>query len=445
MNRHFRIHSYPSRKTGKKGPFRLRYLLLALVLYAGWHFFFSSDSGDAEEAKNAQAVKAAAAAKSVPAPVKHVPLSRKDLAFIDFNLIRDKKLTIDPALQEFVADMGARYKLYYGAIAVMDAHTGAILALYGQSPDGPDCSRAFSTEPAASIFKVVTAAAVLEHTSFTEQSMFFYTGNAHTLYKSQLSNKRNKWCADISLADAFARSNNIVFAKLGTVYLGQAPIFLTAKRLGFWKYPLREFPTDQSVSFYPKDDYNLAELSCGFNKETRISPLHAAEMVTPVLNGGAMVLPRVILATPVQKIQVMRGDSASRLGIMMGKTVKSGTVCRTFRGVSADRVLRNLDIGGKSGSIDGDDPAGRRNWFVGYAQNRYTGTGITIGCCLVLKDRFLIEADMLSRLIMRNYFAGLPTGAPPERPHPAPKLTASKTKKGSRRGSDAARKQKARA
>jgi penicillin-binding protein A len=441
MDRHFLIHSYSSRKPRKRRLFRLRYLLLAIILYAGWHFFFPGSGEGPEEMQGHAAVKPSSPVKPPlqaknalpPAQLKQAPLSKKDLEFIDQELIRTRNLTIDWGLQQFITDMASRYKLYYGYLAVMDAHTGAILALYGQSPMGQNCSLGLDTEPAASIFKVVTATAAMEHAGFTDQSMFFYTGNAHTLYKNQLTNKRNKWCADISLADAFARSNNIVFGKLGTIYLGQAPIFLTAKRLGFWKSPLREFPCDASTSFYPKDDYNLAELACGFNTQTRISPLHAAQMATTVLNGGVMLTPRIVNTSPVEKIRVMRSDTASRLGTMMGKTVKSGTVARTFRGVSGDRVLRNLDLGGKSGSIDGDDPSGRRNWFVGYAQNRYTGQGITVGCCLILKDHFLIEADMLTRLIVRYYFSQQPLGTPPVQARPSPKLTASRSKRGNRR------------
>ncbi len=434
MNRHFLIHSYSTRKARRRRFPRLRYLLLALILYAGWHFLFADSTGDTTAAREGTAVKAGSANTServagAVAPVKPLPLSKDDLVIIDEELIREHNLTIDQELQRFITDMAARYKLHYGSIAVMNAATGDILALYGQSPEGTDCTRGLSTEPAASVFKVVTATAAMDQGGFTENSVFFYTGNAHTLYKNQLTNKRNKWCADISLTDAFARSNNVVFGKLGTIYLGQAPIFLTARRLGFWKSPMREFQSEPSTSFIPKDDYNLAELACGFNKQTRMSPLHAAQMVTAVLNSGAMVSPRIVKTSPVEKVQVMKSSTASRLGTMMEKTVRAGTVSGTFRGSKSDRVLKHLDMGGKSGSIDGDDPPGRRNWFVGYARNRNTGQAITVGCCLILKDRFLIQSDMLTRLIVRHYFSLRPSGDPDAQERPAQKVTAQTSKK----------------
>jgi len=73
-------------------------------------------------------------------------------------------------------------------------------------------------------------------------------------------------------------------------------------------------------------------------------------------------------------------------------------------------VLKHLTIGGKSGSIGGTDPDGRRNWFTGYARHRDTGEGITVGCLLILEDRYWIEADMLSRIIIRRYFSRAASG-----------------------------------
>jgi penicillin-binding protein A len=347
------------------------------------------------------------AKKLIPIKETTGALTKQDLVHIDLNTIKTHNLTIDWNIQQFIAETAAKYKLYYGSIVVIDSHTGDVLALYGLTTSGEDCSIGLNAELAASVFKLVTATAALEQGRFTSESMFYYTGNAHTLYKRQLTNKRNKWCMDISMADAFARSNNIVFAKLGTIYLGETPIELAARKMGFWKSPVKEFESPPSTILKPKDDYNLAELACGYNKETRMSPLHAAQIVTAVMNNGSMVTPRLVRTqnANVIKIPVMKKETAQNLSTMMERTVKSGTVTKSFRRISSDRVLKYLAIGAKSGSINGDQPKGKRNWFVGFAQNRETGEGITIGCLLVLNERFHIEADMLSRLVIRKYFS----------------------------------------
>lgn len=411
--------AYRPRKR-KRGRFlRLRYVLLAVILIAiGFHFASAGKDKHAASAGKTPADKVAAAPKnagnttwrrairSVAAlPTSSPALTKQDLVHINEDLIKSRNLTIDGELQQFIAAMSARYALYKGAIVVMDARRGDILALYGTSPAGEDCSLALDPELAASIFKLVTATAAMEQRGFTDASSFFYTGNAHTLYKRQLTNKRDRWSADITLADAFARSNNVVFGKLGALYLGEAPIQQAALRLGFGKSPLKEFNAPASVLFNPTDAYGLAELACGFNKATRISPLHAAEMATAPLNAGAMVAPRLTKTAKIERWPVMRADTAAHLQAMMEKTVKAGTATKDFRGASSDRVLRQLVMGGKSGSIDGDDPVGRRNWFVGFARNEQTGEAITIGCALVLNKHFRIKADMLSRLIIRKYFS----------------------------------------
>jgi cell division protein FtsI/penicillin-binding protein 2 len=400
MYRWYPVDERPPLKRRKRRFLRLRYPLLLILAGLAW-FFISPD----REGTTGVSGNRAPAEQSMAVQKRERTLSRQELVHIDQEIIKRRSLTIDWDLQQFIVDTASKYKLYYGAIVVMDAHSGNILALFGQNADGQDCSLGLEPELGASIFKLVTAVTALEQAGFTAESMFFYTGSAYTLYKRQLTNKRDRWCEDISLADAFARSNNVVFGKLGSIYLGQEPLVLTAEKMGFGKSPLREFEITPSESFHPQDEYGAAELACGFNRQTRISPLHAAQMVTAVLNDGRMVTPRLDRGEDVEKIQVMKAGTAQTLSAMMERTVRKGTVSKTFRGCSSDRVLKHLVIGGKSGSIDGTEPSGRRNWFAGYAQHKDTGQGITIGCLLILNDRFWIEADMFSRIIIRRYFS----------------------------------------
>ncbi len=415
MGKYVYDDSYLLKKKRRRFP-RLRHLLLLIVLLAAW-FLLAPDGRDKVAAKggDASSVKSSAAhmatakgyapPRQTQVPAKPAALRKDDLVHISEDLIKKCNLTIDWELQQFITDMSARYKLYHGAVVVMDSKNGDILAAYGKSPEGEDCTLALDPEIAASIFKLVTATAAIEQKGFRGDTRFFYTGNAHTLYKRQLTNKRDRWSADVTLTDAFAKSNNVIFGKLGSIYLGETPITMTAMKMGFGQSPLRVFESPASVLFTPEDEYDLAELASGFNRQTRISPLHAAEMVTPALNGGYMVRPRLVRTERDERVPVMRAGTAESLRAMMEKTVKSGTVAKSFRGVNSDRVLKNLAMGAKSGSMDGDNPRGRRNWFVGFARNKDTGEAITIGCALVLSKRFHIQADMLSRLIIREHFS----------------------------------------
>jgi len=401
------VDEYPPLKRRRRPFLRLRYPLFLVLVIAVWFFLPEHGTGTGGTSQgDGSAGDGAAASVHMHGQTAQVVITREDLVCIDQDAIDRYNLTIDWDLQQFIAEKASQYKLYYGAMVVMDAGSGDILALYGQGPGGEqDCSLGLNPDLGASIFKLVTAVAALEQAGFTPESMFSYNGSAYTLYKKQLTERRNRWTEDISLAEAFARSNNVVFGKIGSMYLGQQPLILTAEKMGFGKSPLREISIDPSESYLPQDDYGVAELACGFNRHTRISPVHAAQMVTAVLNEGFMLAPRLVYGQDVEKTQVMQAGTARALHDMMERTVRRGTVSKTFRGSSSDRVLKHLVIGGKSGSINGSDPEGRRNWFAGYARHKETGEGITIGCLLILNDRFWIEADMLSRLVIRRYFS----------------------------------------
>lgn len=390
MTRQYPEDENPRPKGKIRGFSLLRYLLLPLLLIMGSMFFLQDIRGGAE---------------MFPVKERKPTLSRKDIARIDQETIRKNNLTINWELQRYIAETAVKYKLYYGSIVVMDARTGDILAMYGQKNRVQDCGICMDTNHAASIFKLVTAVAAMDQGGYTSHSVFSYTGNAHTLYKNQLADRKDRWTADITLADAFAYSNNVVFGKIGAIYLGETPIYLTAMKMGFWKPPLNEVDCVPSTIFFPRDEYNLAELACGFNRQTRISAVHAAQMVSSVLNRGSMVTPRLIRTEDMELVQVMSEDAARDLSFMMERTVRCGTVAKRFRNIASDRVLKDLTIGAKSGSIDGEEPQGRRNWFVGFARSNTTGEAISIGCLLIRDDRFWIEADTLSRLIMRHYFS----------------------------------------
>ncbi len=330
--------------------------------------------------------------------------SRKDLRQISPALIDSQKLAIDWDMQQYLARVCRDYKVDYAAITIMDARTGEILALYGKTPAGEDNTECLKTFEAASIFKVVTATAALEHTKLKPSTVFQFHGRGTTLYKNQLEG-RGGWVRECTMRDAFAHSNNVVFGRIGRDYLGEQPILLTAFKYGFWQSPLDEVECDPSTVFIPENDFNVAELASGFNTGTRVSSVHAAQIASAILNDGRMLKPHLRRGRKVESEAVMSVANAQTMQSMMETTIVSGTMAKDFRGANQDRVLKYLRIGAKSGSIEGKEPRGWRKWFLGYAEDENTGQAITIGCVLVRGDYFWIEADGLTRLIIRRYFA----------------------------------------
>lgn len=332
-------------------------------------------------------------------------VSRDSLKTITPELIEEAGLTIDWSLQEYIANTIGRYQVGYVAVSVLDPRTGEILALYGQDSSGEDCRLGLNAYLAASLFKLVTATAAIDYAGMSADTLCTYTGRAHTLYRSQLFSENRRWERKISLARAFASSNNVVFGKLGACELGVEPLLLAAMRLGFWQLPMMDCESSPSTLFFPDDDYRIAELASGFNRETRVSPVHAAQMAGAVLNGGTMVNPRILRSSPTAERRVLSRDTAGSLEAMMRQTVRSGTVSGAFRSARHDRVLKSLSIGAKSGTIKGTTPDGKRIWFMGFAENPSTGEAISIGCLIIRGDYYRIQSDDLAKRIIRFHFS----------------------------------------
>ena len=138
----------------------------------------------------------------------------------------EQRLAVDPSidttLQHYLHERLYERTSRYIAIVVMENTSGRILAMVGYDKNNPDGNPCLSPQfPAASIFKIVTAGAAMEHCGLSSRSALTYNGAKHTLYKSQLKNINNRYTHQTTLAASFAQSVNPVFGKLGSHCLGQ--------------------------------------------------------------------------------------------------------------------------------------------------------------------------------------------------------------------------------
>jgi cell division protein FtsI/penicillin-binding protein 2 len=325
--------------------------------------------------------------------------------------------SLDPDLQNhLIATMDRKNSRYIG-IVVMQADTGRILALAGFNkidPDSNPCNR--QTFPAASVFKIVTAAAAVDHCGYNAHTPMRFNGYKHTLYKNQLKERNNRYTNTLPLKDAFAQSVNPVFGKLGAVYLGKSVLEEYAIAFGFNQPIQFELPVSPSHIHIKDKPYNWAEVASGFNNDTTISPVHGAMMASAVLNGGRMVAPTI-----VDHIEDMRGQLLYRsqttwrgramttraskvLGNLMETTVRSGTGRKAFRNYRRNSVLSKLRIGGKTGNIFNRSHDARFDWFVGFAEEKQ-GDGRLVFAALVAHEEYIgIRAAKYARIAMTHYF-----------------------------------------
>jgi cell division protein FtsI/penicillin-binding protein 2 len=333
----------------------------------------------------------------------------------------DQKLSIEPSIDETLQHY-LHERLYertsrYIAIVVMEAASGRILALVGydqSDPVGNPCLDAHF--PAASIFKIVTAGAAMEHCNLSSRSTLTYNGAKHTLYKSQLKDINNRYTHKTTLAASFAQSVNPVFGKLGSHCLGQQALEQYAAAFGFNRAIPFELPLPPSQAPVTDDAYQWAEVASGFNRQTVISPLHGALLAAVVPNAGMLLEPTIVdrITGPQGRVLYRSGskqearavtpETALELERLMRETVSRGTARKIFRNRAKDRVLSQLVIGGKTGSIDNKAHDARYDWFVGFARHTASRTAIAVSVVVAHEKYIGRRAGEYARLAMQEYF-----------------------------------------
>lgn len=303
--------------------------------------------------------------------------------------------TIDKQLQAGIEQLVTKAGLKEGAVVVQDAVTGDIEAMVsvpfykpGQiSPEGGEWNnRALQAAAPGSIFKIVTAAAALEAGLTSPDEKFYCTGHYG---KYGLSCNSGKGHGSLTLAQGFAVSCNTVFATLAE-RLSSTQIQATALALGLgrevgWQAKntlglplLRPLDGEQAGTIFatllPDDGGARVQTAIG-QRDVRVTPLQAANLVVTLLHGGKVRAPRIVQRVAFHNGQTLKelpghlapaaaGEiSASTSQLLlnwMQLVVKEGTGTR----------LQGTDwpLAGKSGTAQTFVKGAPRNnqWFIGY-------------------------------------------------------------------------------
>jgi cell division protein FtsI/penicillin-binding protein 2 len=325
--------------------------------------------------------------------------------------------SIDPSLQAYILKRIDRKNSRYVGIVVMDPSTGKILSMAGyDKTDTIAHPCLFNQYPAASIFKIVTAVAAIEELGYQPNSRLAYNGRKHTLYRSQLKAKQNRYTNRVTFRDSFAKSINPVFGKIGSLYLGKDALEKYAIALGFNEHIDFEIPLPPSLVSLSDEPYQWAEIATGFNRETLISPLHGALMAASIMNQGRLIEPTIVekiiddtgqtlYESKVKSIrQAFSPTSTDTLYDLMRSTISSGTARKSFRGSQRDSILSKLIMGGKTGSINNRAHDLRFDWFVGFAQEKNGSGKLAISVVVAHEEYIGTRATRYARLIIREHF-----------------------------------------
>lgn len=403
----------------------IRRAFLLSILICGitvcWKFFASSpDTPPLPAAKKTLAKDLFITKRDVQILLQNV--SMEDLSAKQIMLpMKDQQLrietSIDPDLQNYLIKTMDRKNSRYIGIVVMQADTGRILALAGFNKIDPDKNPCIQrTFPAASIFKIITAAAAVDHCGYNENTTTRFNGYKHTLYKKQLKEKNNRYTNSLPFKDAFAQSINPIFGKLGTIKLGKKVLEEYAIAFGFNQPISFELPIAPSRILVTDKPYHWAEIASGFNNDTAITPIHGAMIAATVINGGRMVSPTIVNRVEDEsgallyesqtswRGRAMTSKASGVLTNLMETTIRSGTGRKTFRNHKRHRVLSKLRIGGKTGNISNRSHDARFDWFVGFAEEK-KGHGRLVFAALVAHEKYIgTRATQYARNAMTHYF-----------------------------------------
>ncbi len=329
---------------------------------------------------------------------------------------------LDSGLQKAMENLFKDYKPDYGAFVAIDAVTGRVLALVSydgpgrkyRSPTGQNHLALRASFPSASVFKVVTAAAAIAEKDFSADTVIPYNGRNHTLYRSNvLKENYNRWTRYITLKEAFARSVNTVFGKIGVFVLSPASLRDYASRFGFNRKIASDLPAEESKAQFGDDQWEMAEAASGFTRDNRMSPLQGALIAAAIVNDGVMMEPwlvgslhqqdgtKVYEALPKVASEAVDANTAREMRSLMRETVRRGTSRGSFRRFGRG-FEDEVEVGGKTGSLTGDDPPGKYDWFVGYADNG--PSRIAVAALTVHEKYWRVKSSYLARRAFEHYF-----------------------------------------
>jgi len=303
--------------------------------------------------------------------------------------------TIDIDIQKGIEDLTERAGMKEGAVVVLDTRNADIVAMVSRPFYNPEHvipsegqweSRGLKAVTPGSIFKLVTAAAILENGLSKPEEHFHCDGEYG---KFGLSCWKKGGHGTISLREGFAESCNVVFATLAE-RLSAGQISNTASALGFGQTV--GWNSHQFLglhSFAPLDHEEKGTVFTGSvdasdagvrvqtgigQRDAAISPLQAASAIVTLLHGGVKTKPRIVKQVRYANGQLLQDTApliASESGISretssillewMEQVVQDGTGSSSLKN-------RKWSLAGKSGTAQVQNKGRARNnqWFIGY-------------------------------------------------------------------------------
>ena len=316
------------------------------------------------------------------------------------------RYTLDPELSEAVWKSLERGRFALAHVVVMDPKSGAVLAYASTDLVRFPPDRAY---PAASLVKVITAAATLDRSPQAAHEACRFVGSPWRLTRARLEPPRRG--NEVDMKKALATSNNQCFARWAVHRVGPSALLGAIDRFGMLTAPALGHPEGRARD--PGEDaLALGELGSGLDG-LEITPLHAAQLAA-TLAEGRLVEPRWVAEArdasgrfvPVPggatSRRVLTPELAGQLRGWLVDTTVRGTARRAFRTRGGQPLLQGIPVSGKTGSLNGSDPKGHYEWFIGVAPAG--DPKLAVATLAVQGPRWWWSASQLAAEVLRSAF-----------------------------------------
>lgn len=293
---------------------------------------------------------------------------------------QDLITTLDGQIQRAVEEIMDR-KVERGAVVVMDAHNGDLLAMASRPnyhpgnvalslPGDQDtfldhCTALYQP---GSIFKVVVAAAALEEGLVKPSDTTLCLGEKDHL----ISCWHKPGHGPITFEEAFAQSCNPVFAEL-SLKLGAEKLIAYARVFGLETQQIIGYPIHrdnrQDLDLIGKP-YSLVNSSIG-QGPVLTTPVQLTAMLNVIVNDGAYIEPRLVKAIKSENGKTSRfplGRSHKVISSETALELKRMLSLVTTKGVGKEAGIQSYGSAGKTGSAELAGNSSKVNaWFCGFA------------------------------------------------------------------------------
>lgn len=300
---------------------------------------------------------------------------------------KDILLTVDYNLQYFVErrllEGLERYQATSGSIVVMDAKTGAVLAMAGQPTFDPNTyssvkasdQRVFlppassSNYEPGSVIKPITMAMAIDLGLVTPETEEVFGGSVQVL-DHEIKNADDKVFGRETMTQVLENSDNVAMVWLsGKIGADAQSQYL--EKFGFGKKTGVELTGEQAGVVHPREDWNeLLAATSAFGQGFSTTVLQLASAYATIANNGTPVVPHVVAGTvsqgtlePIERSvsePIIKSETAEKVRLMLESVVLNGHGKRA--------KVSGVRVGGKTGTAQVASPDG------GYFEDQFVGT-----------------------------------------------------------------------